>query len=124
MGTVGKGCACQSSSMFPGEGHPIAVTERISDSVICNGLSVIGCQQVFPSGIPVGIDDRIRRTARCTCRICIFFPVQDIPTVIVGICECFSARLVILPHQLAELVIDIGPAPYRTFPISFSAFQY
>ena len=98
--------------MLPGVG-PGAVVERIADFVVSNLYTVVGCQQVAPFTVIVGVEDlrdlgggigvlsvRVDRTA------------EDIARIVIGPGGCESRGTVMLPDQLVgrivQVVVDVG----------------
>ena len=79
-GAVGHGRKL--SAVLPGVA-PCAVAEGVAYFVIGNGLTVIGCQQVAPVFVPVGIGHAIDHISQLTSGVGILFPVQNISGVIV-----------------------------------------
>ena len=101
------GHACQLSAALPVH-RPAAVAQRVSYAVIAYGLAVIRGQQVAPFCVAIGIGSSCSAAADCAvARADVLRPAEDIAAVVVGVVPRLSRRRVLLPYQLAEIVILI-----------------
>ena len=52
---VGVFHSCQLPSIAPCEGESIPVGQRIANGIVGNGGAIVGCQQILPVGVFVGV---------------------------------------------------------------------
>ena len=88
--------------------RPTAVAQRVSYAVIAYGLAVICSQQVAPFCVAVGVGSSCSAAADCAAAGAgVLRAAEDIAAVVVGVVPRLSRRRVLLPYQLAEIVILI-----------------
>ena len=88
--------------------RPAAVAQRVAYTVIAYGLAVVCGQQVAPFSIAVGVgSSRSAAADRAVARAGVLCAAEDIAAVVVGVIPRLSRRRVLLPYQLAEIVILI-----------------
>ena len=93
--------------MFPGV-RPCAVVHRVAHIVILDGFAIVGCQQIAPVTVAVGISNRICGRAECAGRVGVLFAAEDIAGIIISPDTGEATRLIILPEQLIGGIIDIA----------------
>ena len=88
--------------------RPAAVAQGIAYAVVCYLLAVICCEQVAPLSVAVGVGSSRSAAADCAAAGAgVLRAAEDIAAVIVGVVPRFSRRRVLLPYQLAEIVVLI-----------------
>ena len=114
VGVVGKGSRVPSeangtklAAMLPSV-RPEAVIQRIADSIIGDGLTVVGSEQVAPVGITVGIVDGIQKVSQRTGGIGVLLPAGDVTGVIIVVPVRPAYIGVILPEELILGVVNVG----------------
>lgn len=114
VGVVGKG------SRVPGEAdgtklaamlpcvRPEAVIQRIADSIIGDGLTVVGSEQVAPVGIAVGVVDGVQKLRQSARGICVLPALCNITGVVVVVPVRPAYIGIILPEELILGVVNVG----------------
>ena len=87
--------------------RPFTVICQITDGIVVKSCTVIGSQQVTPTGIGVCIGDGICGSTQYTGGVGIFLLAQDIACIIVFPCPGFASLAVIFPDQLIGAVIGV-----------------
>ena len=99
--------ACQLPAALPVH-RPAAVAKRVSYAVIAYGLAVVRGQQVAPFSVAIGVGSGRSAAADCAVgRAGVLRAAEDIAAVVIGVVPRFSRRRVLLPYQLAEIIILI-----------------
>ena len=87
---------------------PAAVAKWVAYAVVSYLLAVVCSQQVAPFSIAVGVgSSRSAAADRAAARAGVLCAAEDIAAVVVGVIPRLSRRRVLLPYQLAEIVILI-----------------
>ena len=101
------GHACQLSAALPAH-RLAAVAQGVAYAVVSYLLAVVCGQQVAPFSIAVGVgSSRSAAADRAAARAGVLCAAEDIAAVVVGVIPRLSRRRVLLPYQLAEIVILI-----------------
>ena len=89
---------------LPREAHPIPVAQRVPDRVVGNTLPIVGCQQILPHRVAVGIGDRVPQGAvrQYAGRVGIDPLLRYVPAVVVVIGRGRPGLRIILPIQAAS----------------------
>ena len=102
--------AFQLAAFLPGVGIA-GIGQRVSAVsvlVVADGIAVVGCQLVLPIVVAVAvIDCRCGRSGR-TCGVGVFLLLREVSAAVVGIGAGLVLRLIVLPHQPVQAVVDIG----------------
>ena len=93
--------------MLPGVGPPV-VCQRIADLVVSNGLTVVGCQQVLPLAVAIGISHLFGGSSQGVGCVGILEALENVAAAVVAIDPCFSGDGVICPCQPIQCIIFIG----------------
>ena len=97
----------QLSAALPAH-RPTAVAQGVSYAVIAYGLAIVRGEQVSPFRVTVGIGSGRSAAADCAAAGAgVLRAAEDIAAVVVGAIPRFSSRRVLLPYQLAEIIILI-----------------
>ena len=98
---------CQPPTALPAH-RPAAVAQGVAYAVVSYLLAVVCGQQVAPFSIAVGVgSSRSAAADRAVARAGVLCAAEDIAAVVVGVIPRLSRRRVLLPYQLAEIVILI-----------------
>ena len=101
------GHACEPPTALPAH-RPATVAQGIAYAVVSYLLAVVCGQQVAPFSIAVGVgSSRSAAADRAVARAGVLCAAEDIAAVVVGVIPRLSRRRVLLPYQLAEIVILI-----------------
>ena len=99
--------ACQLSAALPVH-RPAAVAQGVAYAVVCYLLAIVRGQQVAPFSVAIGIGSSCSAAAdRAAAGAGVLRAAEDIAAVIVGVVPRLSRRRVLLPYQLAEIIILI-----------------
>ena len=85
-------------SMLPGVGPPV-VCQRIADLIVSNGLTVVGCQQVLPLAVAIGISHLFGGSSQGVGCVGILGALENVAAAVVAIDPGFSGDGVICPCQ-------------------------
>ena len=88
--------------------RPAAVAQGVAYAVVSYLLAIVCGQQVAPFSVAVGVGSSRSAAADCAAAGAgVLRAAEDIAAVIVGVVPRFSRRRVLLPYQLAEIVVLI-----------------
>ena len=100
----------QPSAILPGEGVAAAVVigQGVADLVISKVYTTVNGQQVAPTvSIAIGVSAVQRRRVNTSSRQCIGLLREDVSRIIVGINIGAVQGGIVLPNQLADVIIHI-----------------
>ena len=96
------------ASVLPGEGHPVAVGQRVCEVVLGEILAVVAGEDILPGAAAIGVNDGVQHRAQVPGGVGVLLLLLEIAAGIIGIGEGAVLRDAVFPHELVQAVIDIA----------------